>query len=213
MWMGHGWIWENEMAIDGEMNNCRRVAQRWNRTKWMMGLSFSPLLDYGGDVGQTGGGEVSDWLPMSLVCWAGCRLGGKEISEAACWLALHRRVQGTWFDAAFAFDATTFGERKVMHHTRMMELTVGTGRYQIEMVLKRKSDCEAMSDEIDDAMECMVAWMRKTHIWDKCNNSTWKIGEMKMFDFVSRYNSRPKVFFHKGSDEQGDEITCGCEEL
>jgi prophage antirepressor-like protein len=115
--------------------------------------------------------EVDEMKPMADYCrmvldspqtvtraadWA-----EKEISDAACWLALHRRVQGDLATRLRFMMPRHSGKRKVMHHTRMMELTVGMGRYQIEMVLKRKPDCEAMSDEIDDAMECMVAWMRE----------------------------------------------------
>jgi hypothetical protein len=112
--------------------------------------------------------EMSDRLvavrfrfPMEFGLLRAADWAEKEISEAACWLALHRRVQGDLATRLRFMMPRHSGKRKVMHHTRMMELTVGMGRYQIEMVLKRKSDCEAMSDEIDDAMECMVAWMRE----------------------------------------------------
>jgi hypothetical protein len=119
------------------------------------------LIDYhalDSNEGTVQGNTMTNFIdePLRAADWA-----EKEISDAACWLALHRRVQGDLATRLRFMMPRHSGKRKVMHHTRMMELTVGMGRYQIEMVLKRKPDCEAMSDEIDDAMECMVAWMRE----------------------------------------------------
>ena len=52
------------------------------------------------------------------------------------------------------------GKRKVLHRTRIAELTLGGGCFRIEMVLKRMDDFILMADSLDKVVDEMVSWMR-----------------------------------------------------
>jgi hypothetical protein len=84
----------------------------------------------------------------------------KEMHEAADWFVMCGMEHPSIGRPLHFMMPRHEGKRKLLHCGRMMELTLDMGRYQIDMVLRYCDDCLRTADNIDDAVEDMVKWMR-----------------------------------------------------
>ena len=84
-----------------------------------------------------------------------------EIHEAADWYAMGERAQADVGLRQFSVMPCHKGQRKLLYRTGRMTLTLGMGRYQIEMVMTRGKNRLSAAADIDDAIDSMTGWMRR----------------------------------------------------